>query len=107
MLKTSKRTRGGSEFHRNETDLVTDLIRNLPAYLQRASTTCSIHREVGVGRSIADVVAALMPEKAVRIPPPLSVQESVLISALRSNGPTRIDVLERLCGMTQKSLRAG
>jgi hypothetical protein len=107
MLKTPKRARGGSEFHSNETDLVTDLIGNLPAYLQRASTTCSIHREVGVGRSIADVVAALMPEKAVRVPPPLSVQESVLISALRSNGPTRIDVLEQLCGMTPKSLRGG
>ena len=48
-----------------------------------------------------------MPENVVRIPPTLSVQDSVIVGALRSNGSTRIDVLERLCGMPPMSLRRG
>jgi len=106
MPRTPRR-RPGSEFHRCEQDLVADLVTQLPAYLHRASRTCRIQREVGVGRSIADVVAALMPVNAARILPPLSVRESVMVSALRASGPTRIDVLERLCGMNRQSLRGG
>jgi hypothetical protein len=107
MLSKTTHPRGGSVFHRREIDLVADLVGHLPVYVNRASRTCTIHREVGVGRSIADVVVTLMPKNAVRIPPPLSVRESVIVSALRSNGSTRIDVLERLCGMAPQSLRTG
>ena len=107
MPNSSTRPRVGSDFHRHEADLVDDLIGHLPAYVKRTSKTCTIHREVSVGRSVADVVVALMPENLVRIPPTLSVQDSVIVGALRSNGSTRIDLLERLCGMPPMSLRRG
>ena len=105
MRHTAAHRLGGSEFHPYESDLVNDLITHLPKYLKRSNRTCAIHREVGVGRSIADVVATLLPADAGRVPPVLSVKDSVLVSLLRQNGPTRIDVLERMCGVPPKSLR--
>lgn len=101
------RSSGGSEFYRREIDLVADLIGHLPTYLLRANAKCEIRREVGVGRSIADVVAAVVPRRSVRMIPKLSVRESVIVRALRAIGATRIDVLERRCGMPARSLRQG
>ena len=105
MPQKTVHRRGGSNFHLYERDLVSDLVAHLPAYLKRSNRTCVVHREVGVGRSIADVVATLFPARTARIPPALSVRDSVLVNLLRQNGPTRIDVLERLCSMPAKSLR--
>ena len=105
MSEKKVHRRGGSKFHLYESDLVSDLVAHLPAYLNRPKRTCAIHREVGVGRSIADVVAALLPAGPRRPPPALTVRDSVLVNLLRQHGPTRIDVLEKLCGMPAKSLR--
>ncbi len=107
MPHKSFRAARGSEFHRREIDLVADLIGHLPAYLHRERMTCAIRREVGVGRSIADVVAAVMPSRTLRVPPALTVRESVIVSTLRTHGGTRIDLLEQLCGMPSGSLRDG
>lgn len=96
-----------SQFHRRESDLVADLVGHLPGYLHRVARECAIQTEVRVGSSIADVVAALVPTGATRLPPPLSARESVIVSALRQSGPTRIDVLERRCGMPAATMRGG
>ena len=101
------RSREGSKLHPQEADLVIDLVESLPGYLNRDSSRCVVHTEVGVGRSIADVVAAVVQLTASRFPSVLSVRESVVVSALRRFGPTRVDILERLCGLRPGELRGG
>lgn len=107
MKNRETKHQSASSFHPFEVDLIADLVKHLPKYLQRVARRCVIHREIGVGCSIADIVATSMPTGAVRVPTPLSVRESVIVSVLRHNGPTRIDVLEHLCGMKPKTLREG
>lgn len=72
--------------------------------------TQAIRREVGVGRSIADVVclgsAPRNRGRGVSVPQALSILESVVLARLRRKGPTRIDVLEQRCGLQRTALRA-
>jgi len=80
----------------------------LAKYLEELSSNIILETEVSAGRTIADLVALISPEG---VEPPikesLSALESVIISTLRQNGATRIDILEKRCGMPQKSLRNG
>ena len=92
----------------SEKQLVEEFQGLLARYLEESSTKFILETEVSAGRSIADIVALITPEI---IDPPikktLNALESVIISTLRQNGSTRIDILEKRCGMPQKSLRNG
>jgi hypothetical protein len=68
-----------------EADLVRDVTSLLPEFLRLKQSRCTTHLEVGVGRSIADVVVLILPErfsapKGVQ----LTVEESVAIFLLRA-----------------------
>jgi hypothetical protein len=68
----------------------------------------SLHREVGVGRSIADIVAIVAPKKGPDTPevlPALSVSESVALCRLRRHGPTSLGLLQTVCGISSRELK--
>jgi hypothetical protein len=91
-----------------EATLVSDILIHLPSYLRGKGLCWRVCNEVGVGRTIADVVALDWPrEQGIEPRQPLSVSESVVLSLLRRGGPTRIDLLETLCGAGQRGLRKG
>lgn len=91
--------------HRYESDLVDEIVRNLPS-LFAWSVAGTVHREVGVGRSVADVILAGPSGKAsFRRTGPLTASESAIMAALRRSGPTRIDLLEAAVGVGPRTLR--
>lgn len=66
------------------------------------------NREVSVGRAVADVVLAFPQRRRVFSTRPLSTNESVILATLRGLGfATRIDILERHCGLKNQALREG
>jgi len=88
----------------SEARVVDELAKLLPACFEGSAKRMSLRREVGAGRAIVDLVAVLTgkgksPREA------LSVRESVVLASLRQNGPTRVDLLERRCGVAQGDLR--
>ncbi len=87
---------------RLESILVESVVANLRAYLGRPDA--ALFREVTAGRSIADVVA-VVPGRRLQAVRPLSVWESFVVAAGRPVGSTRIDVLERVCGLEPRALR--
>ncbi|MHC4137105.1 MAG: hypothetical protein ACYS0K_19295, partial [Planctomycetota bacterium] len=89
----------------SEADLVDAASRLLLASVKRAAGTWRIGREIGVGRAVTDIVLARLRSDSWAAAFPLSVRESVVLSALRTHGPTRIDVLENRCGVGRRSLR--
>src|SRR2546430_535946 len=91
-----------------EATLVTDILVHLPEYLKAKGLSWRVCNEVGVGRTIADIVALDWPKGQIAQPrQPLNISESVILSLLRRGGPTRIDLLETLCGAGHKGLRKG
>ncbi len=102
------RNASAEPFQESESLLVLQVLGLLPAYLATRSGAWNFRREVVVGRSIADVVGLKLPGKEWLKPPDvLTIAESVVISLLRRHGPTRIDILERLCGVRPCGLRNG
>ena len=87
-----------------------EMVRTLWAILNEtmvADSEGDVHfaAELPVGRCIVDLVCAIY--ESGQTPPhrPLSVRESVVMSRLRRDGPTRVDLLERACGLGQRALR--
>lgn len=84
------------------------VVARLPEFLKHQSRDWHIAQEVGVGRCIADLVIVLNPPRGRSAPRgALNATECVVLSTLRHNGPTRIDILERRSGMARGSLRRG
>jgi hypothetical protein len=98
---------GAPAEYRSEAALVADILNLLPAFLKEKGVGWRISQEVGVGRTVADIVALDWPHQATEPREPLNVLESVVLSLLRRGGPTRIDLLETLCGVGRKGLRDG
>ena len=62
--------------------------------------------EVGVGRSIADIAGFVIRSSTIpAIDHPFNITESIVLSHLRNDGATRIDLLEQRCGLKPRSLR--
>lgn len=87
-----------------ESDLVESLCLALADYPSNPTSPYCLRREVGVGRSIADVVAFSSDSDFTG--DAFTTKESVILSLLRQ-GPTRIDILEKRCGLERGHLRAG
>jgi hypothetical protein len=106
-LPTTKKERRESPYEK-EAHLVEFAQHLLPQFFAPEGTACFLDREVGVGRSIADLVLLIGPHD---LPWPglstVSVAESVILAALRQWGPTRIDLLEIRCGFERHGLRQG
>lgn len=93
---------------RHEERLVRDFISHLPAILGIGAGSTVITTEMGVGRTIADVVILIGAGSSRPIMQgPLSARESAILAALRRNGPTAIRFLETRCGMPSGSLEDG
>ena len=90
-----------------ETELVEQLRRGLPLWLTSVGSRWSVQPEFAVGQSIADLVIFLHGSTRRAVAEPLTVQESVVLASLRVHGPTRIDILERRCGLDRTRLRLG
>lgn len=91
----------------NEFEFVGSTLTTLPQLLRTNSGDVALFREVSVSRSIADIVLFRSPNNARRFSAPLSVTESIVLSALRRHGPTRIDMLEKRCGVGVRGFRMG
>lgn len=90
-----------------ESLLVEQSLAPISTYFRRDNIDIRIKTEVAVGRTIADIVVLLSSNEPLRIDEPLSVTESAVLAALRRFGPTRIDILERKCGVERGELRDG
>lgn len=88
----------------NESDFLDRTYGLIRARLDGLGRGCFIVREVGVGNSIADMVA-LVGVKGTGCRSALTVAESIVLAHLRNTGPTRIDILERRCGLPRSTLR--
>jgi hypothetical protein len=103
----NRKKRKGSPYEK-EAHLVEFAQHRLPQFFAPEGTACFVDTEVGVGRSIADLVLLIGPHD---LPSPtlanISVAESVILAALRQWGPTRIDLLEIRCGFERHGLRQG
>lgn len=98
---------GGSSLFESEAHLTDHIHFLLPTWLAPFSMM-TVKREVGVGRSLADIVVLSHKRCQQRIAlPALSVLESFVLSVLRRHGTSRIDSLERHCGLTRGGLRNG
>jgi hypothetical protein len=94
--------------HRFERDLVEEVEAHLPTRF----AGCQVHREVAVGRVIADAVALVWPQgeprrPSMRLSQPFSVAESVALAMLRRHGAIQIDRLPALCGLQRPDLERG
>lgn len=89
----------------SEAQLLAAIIHLLPELLGTRSSPTVVAREVKVSRSIADAVLVQPRKRPKRIPEPLSISDSVILSALRRSGPTRVDILEKRCGAHAGELR--
>lgn len=93
---------------KNEAHLVKQTLQLLPEFLKGFELEWSIECEVGVGRAIADVVVLLTAaSRDVGVHASLTITESVVLASLRRSGRTRIDLLEKRCGVSGKGLRDG
>jgi len=90
-----------------EAQLVVRLLNATSAWLRVPESRLSIQSEVTVGSSIADVVVLVHGRVRPAVEQPLTIQEAVVVSSLRQNGATRIDVLEERCGLERMGLRHG
>jgi hypothetical protein len=105
--RTNKNRREESPYEK-EAHLVEFVQHLLPQLFAPEGTACFLDREVGVGRSIADLVLLIGPhDLACPALSAVSVAESVILAALRQWGPTRIDLLEIRCGFERHGLRQG
>lgn len=106
-LPANKKERKESPYEK-EAHLVEFAQHLLPQFFAPEGAACFVEREVGVGRSIADLVLLIrrpdLPWPALST---ISVAESVILAALRQWGPTRIDLLEIRCGFERHGLRQG
>ena len=93
---------------KSEAALVEQLLANLPDGVGGGARAL-VTREVGVGRSIADVVCTVARGRRAACVPgePLSVVESVILATLRVNGPTDLEQLGEWCGFTPEKLMDG
>ena len=91
----------------SEAALLGSIMHLLPTLLTRCEHPAIVAREVKVSRSIADAVVVASKRPPRREMQPLSVAESVVLSSLRRHGPTRVDILERRCGVAARELRFG
>lgn len=112
LRPTSQRLRPAvpedTDLYPTERNLVQFAQRRLQKLFAPSGASCLIDCEVGVGRSIADLVLLIAPKGQSCPPlPPLSVAESVILASLRLRGPTRIDILEVRCGFKRHGLRQG
>lgn len=100
-------TTSSSQF-KSEKDLVKAFEQDMTEEMRRTSPVWGISREVMAGRSVADLIAWwLQPNQSLLPVLPLTLKESVMLSVLRRRKSTRIDVLERLCGLEAGNLRNG
>jgi len=91
-----------------EAHLVDFAQKSLPGFFGCKGNSFFLDTEVNVGRSIADLVLLIGPDRGTNPPAVcLSVTESVILAALRNGGPTRIDLLELRCGFERQALRQG
>lgn len=91
----------------SEFDFVDGVIDDLCQYITQEKGELSYYREVSVGRSIADIVFATQKSDKAQDINNLSAQEAVILATLRKTGSTRIDLLEKRCGLSHKELRTG
>lgn len=89
----------------SEASMLAAVIHLLPELLGTRMSPALVAREVKVSRSIADAVLVQPHRRQKRIAEPLSISESVILSALRRSGPTRVDILEKRCGAHAGELR--
>lgn len=88
--------------------MVEHVARLLPRYLRPRWPSVRVAREVGAGRTIADVVVAASTScEWPPLPTSLTITQSVVLSVLRTAGGTRRDILERYCGLTRDKLNEG
>lgn len=85
-----------------ETLLVSRLCKLLPEFLSEPRARWQVFREVGVGRSIADVVAVRQ-VRPIESSPVLSAGESIVLSRLRSTGPATKEALVAACGLNGRT----
>lgn len=93
----------------SEAVLVHQVLANIGVLHQQDATrpVVACRREVSVGRTVADIVSILAAQGAAPSVPTtaLTVLESVVLATLRRHGATRIDLLERRCGLVARTLR--
>ena len=64
--------------------------------------------EVGVGSCIADIAGLVVQRQSLpNIDKPFTITECIVLAHLRNHGSTRIDLLEKRCGLECGSLRTG
>ena len=99
---------GDKDALRSEAVLVDYLADLLPRCFANHGRIACLQRELCVGRRIADMVLLIGPDRLSSMPPaPFSVSECVALASLRQSGPTRIDLLERRCGVSGRGFRSG
>ena len=91
-----------------EEHLMAQFELHLPNLLRTRGECWEYQREVGIGRSVADVVAVITDDSPDRrLPRELTLNECIVLSALRRRTPTRIDVLEQRCSVERGAFRGG
>jgi hypothetical protein len=98
----------GGEMFSDEAEFVEKLCTVLPDHLSSPDSAVRLAREVNVGRVIVDVVALrAQTDGRLYVEDVFTTRESVILSLLRVDGPTRIDLLENRCGIARGGLREG
>lgn len=110
MLETTETV--PSSGYRFERDLVVSLTEHLRAQLaSRRTLATTLRHEVPVGRAIADIVSVSAPRARLArrhaVGLAFTVSESVALARLRRHGPTRVDRLPAVCGLTPRELKQG
>ena len=90
-----------------ESDLIDSLQRGLCGWLRSLRSPWIVAKEVAVGKSVAAVVVLVRVNEALDNLRPLTIEESIILATLRDGRATRIDVLERRCGVARSKLRTG
>lgn len=92
-----------SEYH-----FVTSVITQIYHTLFASDTEkLTIMREFHVGNTIADIIISKAKLKKYKIPTDLTVKDAVILSTLRNGKSSRIDILEKKCGLPLNDLRSG
>ena len=91
-----------------ETSFVDTAFEVVRSHFAESHASSFFRSELGVGRSIADIVGLVSKRKRLAIPSePYNVVESGVVACLRNCGGTRIDLLERACRVAAGEFRTG
>jgi hypothetical protein len=89
----------------SEEALVQSILEKAPSILSVARARILLRREVAVGRTVADVVLLGTSAPTRHLRNSLTVAECVVLAQLRLLGPTRVDLLEKRCGVESREFR--